>query len=455
MSQEKGRRLDELLKERPEKAQPRRPSYLMLLADRQIFGWAMYDWANSSFSTIVVSALLGPYMAAIAKGSGKITLLSFHVEPDAIYPFFLSISVALQLVLLPGLGAVADARDCKRSLLVLLASLGSILTCLMGIVTKAQGPSSAEGLIMANGFLFVFANLCFGSSVTLYNSFLPEIAPKRLSDRVSALGWAAGYLGGGLALALCLILFWMLGQGDKSIRISFVIAGLWWLIFTLWFPARLLRRDKNNRNRCYQKGHGTTKLFLKPFRTLFSMRKQKPDAWRFLLAYFFYNDGVQTVIAVASIFAVSTLGLRGVSLLVLILFIQFVAIFGAVIFGWLSDKMGTKRAISFSLLLWMVILVYACLFLEDRFGLFMVAFIMAMVLGGTQALSRSLFSRLLPANNEAEYFGFYEVSEKGSSTLGPLVFAAVVQLTGDSSLALLSLGVFFLLGLWMLKGVRV
>ncbi len=424
-------------------------SYFALFKDRQVFGWAMYDWANSAFSTIVVSALLGPYLSSLAGAGQGPFLFSLRLKPDSIYPFFVSISVLMQLFVLPVIGAMGDMLRRKKALMMGFAVSGSILTCLLGAsaVFLQGAPSSSK--ILCLGIIFVLANLFFGASITLYNSFLSDISSPSLRDRVSSLGWALGYIGGGLALALSMAFFFFLGKKEAAIQASFVVAGLWWLFFSILFTGRLLKEKEGGKRPLlgrdlFQKG------FKEPFLTLFAMRRKRPDAWRFLVAYFFYNDGVQTVIAVASIFAVSVLKVDGMTLLGLILFIQFVAAFGAAFFGWLGESMGTKKAILLSLLVWMAITLLASFSLSDVRGLFALAFLIAMVLGGTQALSRSMFSMLVPCAREAEYFGFYEVSEKGSSWLGPLVFGLVVELTGDTRAAMLSIGVFFLLGFWVL-----
>lgn len=404
----------------------------------------MYDWANSAFSTIVVSALLGPYLSFSARSCGGLKLFSIPIEPDSIYPFFVSVSVILQLVLLPVVGATVDLLGNKRTVLVTLAAMGAVCTCMLGVLDPS---CEVRQTILVNCLLFVFANLFFGASVAIYNSFLVDIAPPKLRDRVSCLGWAVGYLGGGLALGLCLGLFVFLDQTD-GVRASFVLAGLWWFLFTAIYPARVLK-DHQNKGDINLKD-AVIKGIRSPFFTLKQMRKTSPTAWRFLLAYFFYNDGVQTVIAVASLFAVSTLKIRGEVLILLILFIQFIAMFGSLFFALVGEKLGTKQAIVLSLVGWLFIVFYAYLYLDSLKDLFLLAFFTALVMGGTQALSRSLFSELVPISSQAEYFGFYEVSEKGSSWLGPMVFAIAVQLTGSSRVAMVSIGIFFVVGIILL-----
>ncbi len=423
-------------------------SYLALLKQRQILDWAMYDWANSAFSTIVVSALLGPYMSNCARALGGLDFWGIHLEPDSVFPLFVTVSVILQLFLLPGLGALADVYN-KKFIMIVCAVAGAILTCFIG----GFGMIPGRPAIVIDGVIFVLANLFFGASVTVYNSFLPDLAPVKLRDKVSSLGWAAGYLGGGCALAITMLAFRFFEDAGLAVRTSFFIAGMWWLLFTLLFPARMKWLPSKDRV-----VPGLKRIFcqgtLEPLRTILNMRSHRPNAWRFLLAYFFYNDGVQTVIVVASIFAVSQLGVESKTLLQLMLFIQFVAILGSILFGWIGERFGTKNGIIFSLAVWIGIVFYAYAFLDSVSGLFVLGFFVAMVLGGTQALSRSLFSRLIPTEKEAEYFGFYEISEKGSSWLGPLVFAICVQITGSTQAAMLSIGVFFILGALLLLRVR-
>ncbi len=424
------------------------------LNGREILGWAMYDWANSAFSTIVVTTLLGPYLTRLAESSGGIDLAGFHVMSAAFYPACVSISVALQVFVLPILGSFADRTGLKKELLILSAFTGSVSTMLLYLIEPGLMGMDINLVVITGGLLFVMANLAFGASVVLCNAFLPDIAPPAQRDRISSLGWAIGYLGGGIALMAALALFSFMPDKAKAVRMSLALAGAWWLVFTLIFPARLLRPGKPVKicgQACSRPFRGVRQVI----RTLTAIRLNHPETLRFLVAYLVYNDGIQTVIAVATLFASKELGVSNRTLLLLILMIQFAAFFGSILFGWIAGKMGAKRSIMLSLVVWSGISVYAYGFLYSTFQLFILGAATAVVLGGSQALSRSLYSQLIPRQNESEYFAFYEISERGTSWIGPFIFAGAVQFTGSTRVAILSLMVFFVVGLLLLGRVDV
>jgi UMF1 family MFS transporter len=311
-----------------------------------------------------------------------------------------------------------------------------------------------NGAIILGSILFIIANISFGIAVVFYNSFLPEIASPDQRDSVSSRGFAMGYLGGGLLLLANLALLSLMEDTALAVRISLASAGVWWLLFTWLFPQRLLVQ----RPAAHQLPPGANLLThgLKQIRqTLSDLAQRYPMTLRYLIAYLIYNDGIQTVIVVATAFAADELGVETTSLLLLVLLIQFMAVGGALFFGYLARRIGAKRAIMLSLVIWSGLVIYAYLFLTNETQLYAMGVVLALVLGGSQALSRSLFSQMIPAEHEAEYFGFYEVSERGTSWIGPLLFAAAVQLTGSQRIAIVSLIVFFVLGLILLGRVNV
>jgi len=239
-----------------------------------------------------------------------------------------------------------------------------------------------------------------------------------------------------------------------AVRLSLASAGVWWLVFTFLFPRKRLRQREAARK--LPEGaniltHGVGQIL----KTLGELYRKYPVTLRYLIAYLVYNDGIQTVIIVSTAFAADELGVATDMLLVLVLMIQFVAFGGAMLFGRLANRVGAKRAIIVSLVIWTGVVIFAYAFLYEEWQLFVLGFVLALVLGGSQALSRSLFSQMIPADHEAEYFGFYEISERGTSWLGPLLFAAAVQMTGSQRVAIVSLIVFFALGLILLVGVNV
>jgi UMF1 family MFS transporter len=429
---------------------------------REIFGWAMYDWANSAFSTTVATVFLGPYLASLAANAAKASpdglarLAGIPIAPDSFFPYCVSLSVGLQVLFLPVLGAIADYSHLRKQMMQLFATIGALTTILMFFVT---GPVWWLG-----GVLFLLANLTFGAAAVFYNSYLPDIATPDQRDRVSSYGWAMGYLGDGLLLVANLA-FYLLHEKigvptDLAVRINLASAGVWWLSFSFFTWMRLRPRHATK-----QLPKGDTYLhvgFQQLWRTLRSLRNF-PETLKFLVAYFLYNDGIQTVISVSATFAVAPLirggiGMDQSSLTMAILMIQFMAFFGALLWGRLAGKVGAKSSILISLVIWAVVVIYAYfgLYGESRvLQFFLLGACIALVLGGSQAISRSLFAQLIPSGKQAEYYSFYEISERGTSWIGPLLFGLMNQLTGSLRPAILSLIFFFLAGLIVLPFVNV
>jgi len=420
---------------------------------REQAGWYFYDWANSAFSTTVITVFLGPYLTAIAENAadarGYVYPLGISVLADSFFPYMISLSVGLQVVFLPILGAIADYSHRKKQMLALFAYIGAFATVALFFV---EGDNYELG-----GILFLIANLGFGASIVFYNAYLPDIASAAERDKVSSQGWALGYLGGGLLLTLNLAFVQFLAPAlgidtGTAVRICLVSAGLWWAGFTLIPLARLQVRQPIKE--LPPGGRFATIGFKQLRHTLGNM----PRYWQtmlFLIAYLLYNDGIQTVIALASQFGAQELGMETPALVQLVLMVQFIAFFGALGFGYLARLTGAKQAIMISLVIWFGVVVYTYAFLRTQEQFFVLAAVIALVLGGSQALSRSLFSLMIPRGQEAEYFSLYEVSERGTSWLGPLLFGLSLQLTNSYRFAILSIAIFFAAGLILLPLVNV
>jgi UMF1 family MFS transporter len=419
---------------------------------REQIGWYFYDWANSAFATTVVTVFLGPYLTTVAKAAadadGFVHPFGIKVAAGSFFPYVVSLSVLFQVAFLPIMGAIADYSHRKKQMLALFAYLGAFITMGMYFI---QGTNYLLG-----GLLFIIANLSFGVSVVFYNAFLPEIAAPEERDSVSSMGWAVGYLGDGLLLAMNLLLFFKAADlgltTEQAVRINLASAGMWWAVFTLIPLATLKRRQPIKvlpQNETYLSA-GFKQLI-----KTFGKAGAYPQTLLFLVAYLIYNDGIQTVITLSSQFGQEELGLPVSTLTVVILMVQFVAFFGAILFNYVSKAVGGKRAIIFSLIVWTAALVYAYGFMHTTLHFFILAAVIAIVLGGSQALSRSVFSLMIPKGQEAEYFGLYEVSDKGTSWMGPLLFGLALQFTGSYRVALLSLVVFFMIGLALLTMVNV
>ncbi|HEX6711293.1 MAG TPA: MFS transporter [Rubrobacter sp.] len=425
-------------------------------ADRQTReqrGWYFYDWANSAFSTTVVTVFVGPYLLSVTKNAadagGFVHPLGIPILAGSFFPYILALSVVLQVFVLPVTGAIADRVQRKRRLLALFAYIGAIATMGMYLI---QGSAYLFGAL-----LFVIANLSFGASVVVYNAFLPEIAEPDERDRASSRGWALGYLGGGLLLVANLALFTShesLGLSEgHAVRISLLSAGVWWALFTM-IPLKALR-DRGAARSDEQGTAVVTAGFRQLFATLRASRAY-PQTLLFLAAYLLYNDGIQTVITLTAVYGEEELKFGTSTIISVTLMVQFVAFLGALLLGVFARFFGAKRVVLASLILWTGAVAVAY-FLEAGavWQFYLLAAFIGIVLGGSQALSRSLFSHMIPHGQEAEYFSLYEISERGTSWLGPLLFGLTLQLTGSYRSALASLIVFFLAGFVLLALVNV
>lgn len=429
---------------------------------REIFGWAMYDWANSAFSTTVGTVFLGPYIASLAAEAakafpdGNARFFGIPVAPDSFLPYCISFSVGLQVLFLPILGAIADYSHLRKRMMQIFAFIGAIATILMFMITGS--------LWWLGGVLYIVANLAFGAAIVFYNAYLPDIASEEERDRVSSYGWAMGYLGGGILLALNLAFFIFsedLGvPGDLAVRINLASAGVWWLAFSFLTWSRLHPRHSA---RTLPAGENYASIGFKQLKHTFSEVKHFPETLKYLLAYFLYNDGIQTVIAVSSTFAAAPLIRGGLelpqdTLIAVILMIQFMAFFGALFWGKLAKWIGAKQSIIVSLVIWAGVVIYAYGGLQGDSRVtqfFILGAFIALVMGGSQAISRSLFAQMIPAGKEAEFYSFYEVSERGTSWTGPLIFGLVNQMFGSLRYGILALIFYFIAGLIVLPFVNV
>ncbi|GAA0293502.1 MFS transporter [Streptomyces polychromogenes] len=418
---------------------------------REQHGWYFYDFACSVYSTSVLTVFLGPYLTAVAKAAadaeGYVHPLGIPVRAGSFFAYAVSLSVILAVLVMPLAGAAADRSGRKKPLLAAAAYTGAAATAGMFFLDGDR--------YLLGGFLLVVANASLAVSMVLYNAFLPQISTPDERDTVSSRGWAFGYTSGAFVLVLNLVLF----QGHDSfglsegtaVRICLASAGLWWGAFAV-IPLRRLR------DRAVVREAGAAPAvsgWRQLVATLKDMRRY-PLTLSFLLAYLVYNDGVQTVISQASVYGSEELELEQSTLIVAVLLVQVLAVVGALAMGRLAASYGAKRTILGSLAAWALTL-GAGYFLPARTPVwfFALAAMIGLVLGGSQALSRSLFSHLVPAGKEAEYFSAYEMSDRGLSWVGPLVFGLTYQVTGSYRDAIISLVVFFALGFALLARVPV
>jgi len=413
--------------------------------------WYWYDWANSAFYTTVLSVLFAPYMITVAgKAAGcvdpdetcskTVGVLGLDLAAGSL-PFYLtSFATIASAFVLPVVGAFVDRSHRKKWHMGLYAWAGAFFC---GLLFFMQGESWQLGAVS-----IVIASMLAGCSLVSYYAILVDISTEDERDHVSSRGWAFGYLGGGLLLAINLAVY--LGHDTvglsegMAVRLSLLSAALWWAGFTLIPVLRL--RDYAPQHVVPERGGLMARSFGQLWTTLREMRAF-PMTLTFLVAFLFYNDGIQTVIGVASTYGSKQLGFGQSVLIATILLIQFVAYGGALLFGRLAARFGSYRSILWGTYAWMVIVVLAMFLPEKNVALFLaLGMAIAVVLGGTQALSRSFFSLLIPRGREGEYFALYNACERGTSWFGTFLFGVVFQLSGSYRPAIVALIVFFVLG---------
>jgi UMF1 family MFS transporter len=422
---------------------------------RQQRAWNWYDWANSAYYTTVLSVLFAPYLITVAgKAAGcanaddtcskTVSVLGLHLAAGSL-PFYLtSFATIASAFVLPVVGAFVDRSNRKKWNMAGFAFAGSFFAAMLFFV---KGENWQIGAIA-----IVLSSILGGCSLVAYYAILVDISTEDERDAVSSRGWAFGYLGGGLLLAVNLAMFLGhdaigLGKG-MAVRLSLLSAALWWAGFTLIPLIRL--HNYPPVNLVAAEGTLLQRSFGQLFATLRDLRNY-PMTLTFLLAYVFYNDGIQTVIYAASTYGTKQLKFSSSVLIGTILLIQFVAFGGALFFGRLAGRVGAYRSILWGTYAWMVIVVGA-IFLPAKNALlfYLLAVAIGIVLGGTQALSRSFFSLLIPRGREGEYFSLYNAAERGTSWFGTLLFGLVFQISGSYRPAILALIVFFVLGAFFL-----
>lgn len=414
---------------------------------RQQRGWYWYDWANSSFPTTVLTVFFGPYLIEVARVgadvNGQVSVFGWMLQPEQLFFYAIPASALIQILTLPILGAFVDRSAHKRRWLATTAYLGALLTIGMFFIVPGAWRTAVV--------LVILANIAFQASIVVYDSFLPTISKADDRDRISSRGWALGYIGGGLLLALnlAIYLFEPAGiSGALAARVSLASAGVWWAVFTI-IPLTMLEDGPaiqiESGNRTVVRG-----AFSELIRTTRGLADY-PETVRFLVAFLLFNGGVSTTIVAAGSYAISELELNEQVLITAILMVQFVAFFGALIMGRIAERVGAKTVVLWSLVLWSAVVTYGRFIPAGEVVVFFVlAGAIGFVLGGTQALSRSLFSHLIPAQREAEFYSFYQISDRGTNILGPAALAWAYGVFGSYRLGILVLIGFFVAGGLML-----
>jgi len=419
---------------------------------RTIFGWCMYDWANSAFATTVLAALLPAYFASEVVGPEGVAIGGTIYSATTLWGFVVAFAAFLIFIIAPVLGAISDFSATKKKFLLSFAYGGSLFTTLLFFCRS--------GDVIKTLLIFLVAQIGFIAGNVFYDAFLPQIATEDKIDWVSGKGFSYGYLGGGLQFAMALGL--VAGHEQLSIsqplaaRIGLALAGIWWAGFTL-FTVKYLRETPRTET-MPDNYHGKPVLFsyvsvgfsrlLKTTRRVSRFR----HLLIFLIAFMLYNDGIQTVINMATIYGKEELNLTTTTLMLTLLIIQTIAIFGALAFSRFAGLIGTKRAVMITLVIWSGIVIYAY-FIQSAAEYFALGILVGIVLGGSQALSRSLYGSMIPEEASAEFYAFYSVFSKFSAIWGPMTFAIIRQVTGSSRLSIVSLIIFFIAGFILLSFV--
>jgi UMF1 family MFS transporter len=393
----------------------------------RVFIWTLFDFANTSFSIIVVTFLYAVYFKKTVAGNEAIGDLYWSIST--------SIAMVITALISPLLGAIADYSAGKKRFLLFFT-----LLCILGTASLYFiGP----GQIFWGIFLFVLANVGFEAGLVFYDAFLPEITIPKNYGRVSGYGFGMGYLG---SLATLAIVFPFIEA--SLIKETFPVAALFFMIFSL--PLFFFLKEKR-----IQVEHNQSFVsigFSRVWSTLTHLRYYKNLAI-FLLAYFFYIEGVNTVIFFSGNYASTTLGFSETELLIFFIVVQTTAIAGSVVLGIIADKIGQKKTIVITLFMWMFTVALAY-FVYDKTGFYIVGLIAGAAMGSSQSTSRSLMSKLTPPEKKTEFFGFYSFFGKSSAVVGPLVFGLVSFLSGDQRLAIISIAFFFIVGLLILTKVK-
>ena len=409
----------------------------------ELRAWAMYDWANSPFQSTIITAVFPLFCADVAAAGLPAAVAT------ARFAWTTTIAVTITAVIGPFLGAMADYRAVKKKMLAVCVVIGVVATAMMVFIGRGEWRFAAA--------LFLVSNVAIAASFVFYDSLLPHIASHEEMDRVSTSGYAVGYLGGGIVLAVNLA--WILapaafGLPDtiSAIKLSFLSVAVWWLVFSVPLflrvpePARRLETDERGDENAVLVGFTRVR---ETFRDLRGYR----HAFLMLVAFLLYNDGIQTIIRMASIYG-AEVGIDRNAQIAAFVLVQFVGIPFSFLFGAFADRIGAKRAIFVSLTVYVGISVLGYV-MTSAWQFFALAFLVGTVQGGSQALSRSLFARMIPPHKSSEFFGFFSVFEKFAGIFGPAMFAAAVTLTGSSRPAVLSVIVFFVAGALVLTRVDV
>lgn len=416
------------------------------MINREILSWALYDFANSGFATTILSVIFNVYFVKVICVHG-VSLFGILIPGESFWGYTISFSTLVIFFIAPLLGSVADCSASKKKFLFFFWLLGFIFTSFLFF--------GVENSVWSASFFFIIANIGFWAGNVFYNALLHDISTTETYGRISGIGWALGYIGGGLLLAINLLMiqkpawFHIPDQNHLPVRFSILSVSFWWMIFGI--PIFIGVREKS--------GSKTQKLNLKilsiGFKNLiitFRNLKKNREVFKYLMAYLTYNDGIETVILMASIFGAKELGMRQDQLILCFLMIQGVAFFGSLIFGTLADKVGHKKSISVSLIIYLFVCFWG-MYMKSQAEFWVLGVVVGIILGGSQAASRSLLALMIPKEESAQYFGIFALAGKLSVVIGPFIFGVMAQFFSLRA-AVGTLSLFFAAGLLILHFVK-
>jgi UMF1 family MFS transporter len=410
-----------------------------------INAWAMYDWANSTYSLVITSTVFPAYYTAIAPK--HVEMFGRTFDRDALASYAISLSFLIIAILSPILSSIADYKGNKKNFMKFFCYLGSVACCSLIFFTKEN---IGLGLCLS-----IVASIGYCGSIVFYNAYLPEIAEEKDQDKVSAKGFALGYIGSVILMLVCLTVIILndqmnLGWGSWPARFSFLSVGIWWAGFAQ-ITFNVLPPSKKSEQ------HPEHNILVNGFyelKKVWNQLKQYPVLKRFLISFFFYNMGVQTVMYMATYFAADEVKMQSTQLIVTILIIQLVAIFGAYLFSLLSKATNNIFTLAVAIIGWIGICIFAY-YTTTPMQFYLLAFCVGLVMGGIQSISRSTYSKLLPETHDtASYFSFYDVCDKTGTVLGTLSFGFVAEISEGMRNSVLVLMIYFIIGFILLMFVR-
>lgn len=413
------------------------------LGRRDLRAWAMYDWANSAVQTTIIAAIFPIYFQKVSAANLP------GPEATGRFAWATTIAIVIVAVVAPVLGAIADRTPIKKRLLAVFLAIGAAATAAMFFLSRGDWALALT--------LFVVTNVGVAGSIVFYESLLPHIVVEGELDRVSTAGYALGYLGGGVLLAINIVMManptWFgLPERDTAVRASLASVAVWWVLFSIPLFRHVPEPTLLDRNRDAAHPGGIAAAFRQLFHTLRELRRYR-DAFLLLLAFLVYNDGIQTIIRMATTYG-TEIGIDENAMIGALLLTQFIGVPFGFLFGAFAGKVGAKRAVFVGLAVYSLITVLGY-FMRTATHFFALAVMVGVVQGGTQALSRSLFASMIPKEKSSEFFAFFGVFERYAGVLGPAVFAWVVTQSGTSRNAILSILGFFVVGAVLLMLVDV